>query len=217
VPWRVFRGPELSQRNRGATVTRAIAELGLPVFAKPANSGSSVGTTRAGTPEELDAALADAARYDRKVLVERAVDARELEVGVIGNANPEASVPGEIRYRHAFYDYEAKYAGDEGTELLIPAPLSVQESERARALALAAFRALDAEGMARVDFLMDRASGELYVSELNSLPGFTEGSMFPKLWEASGLSYPALIDRLIELALERHEERARLETTYRRG
>ena len=217
VPWRTFRGPDLGPQRRKDSAEIAAQALGLPVFVKPANSGSSVGTTKAGNVGEIIGALVEAARYDTKVLVERAVDAREIEVAVLGNDDPQASVPGEIRISHDFYDYAAKYADDQGTDLVIPAPLSTSESERIRGLALEAFRVLDAVGMARVDFLLDRASGEIFINELNSLPGFTEGSMFPRLWEASGLAYPALVDRLLELALERHQERSTLETTYRRG
>ncbi|MEE8581759.1 MAG: D-alanine--D-alanine ligase family protein [Myxococcota bacterium] len=217
VPWQTFRGPELSRRRRGEAAERAAQSLGLPVFVKPANSGSSVGTSKAQSAAEIASALADAARYDTKVLVEQAIDAREIEVAVLGNDNPQASVPGEIRITHEFYDYEAKYTDDEGTELVIPAPLPESESERIRQLALESFAVLDAQGMARVDFLLDRKTGELFINELNSLPGFTESSMFPRLWEASGLSYPALVDRLLELAMERHKERSSLETSYRRG
>ena len=220
VPWRTLRTDALAGARALETAAdeAALALGGFPVFVKPANSGSSVGTTRATDAAALHGAVREAARYDTKVLIERAVDAREIEVGVIGNADVRASVPGEIRPRgaHEFYDYEAKYA-DEDTELLIPAPLSEAESERARELAIRAYRSLEGEGFARVDFLMDRDNGTLYVSELNSLPGFTEHSMFPMLWEATGLPYPALLDRLIELALERAEGRSQLETTYRRG
>ena len=135
---------------------------------------------------------------------------------MIGNDEPKASVPGEIRQQHEFNDYEAKYA-DESTELLVPAPLDAATTERIRAVALEAYRVLEGEGFARVDFLLDRRDGSLYINELNSLPGFTESSMFPMMWEASGLPYPALLDQLIELALERHARRAKLETRYRRG
>jgi D-alanine-D-alanine ligase len=217
VPWITLRGDELAERALAASAGRAVEAVGFPCFVKPANSGSSVGTHRARDVGELEAALRDAARFDAKVLVERAVDAREIEVAVIGNRTPEASLPGEICMTHEFYDYEAKYADDEGTELVIPAELEEAEVERMRAMALEAYRTLDAEGLARVDFLLERSTGELYINELNSLPGFTESSMFPRLWEATGLPYPALVDRLIELALERHSERSRLETTYRRG
>jgi D-alanine-D-alanine ligase len=161
-------------------------------------------------------ALRDAARYDTKILCERAVDAREIEVALLGRDPIEASVPGEIRTRREFYDYEAKYV-DEDTELLVPAPLDEEQTRRVRELAVRAMAALEGEGLGRVDFLLDRTSGEFYVNEVNSLPGFTDVSMFPRLWEASGLPYPALLDRLIELALERHRERGGLETVYRRS
>jgi D-alanine-D-alanine ligase len=163
----------------------------------------------------LAPALLEAARYDTKILVERAVDAREIEVAVLGNDPIEASVPGEIRTRREFYDYEAKYV-DEETELLVPAPLDAQQTERVRQLAVEAARVLESAGLARVDFLLDRESGEFFLNEVNSLPGFTEVSMYPRLWEASGLPYPALLDRLIELALERHRAQSALETVYRR-
>jgi D-alanine-D-alanine ligase len=215
VPWISFTRGELGRDPEGCA-RRVVAELGLPVFVKPANGGSSVGTSRVAELPGLQPALREAARYDTKVLVDRAVDARELEVAVLGNDPLEASVPGEIRTAHEFYDYEAKYV-DEGTELLIPAPVSEEQAREARRLALEAVRLLEGAGMGRVDFLLDRHSGELFVNELNSLPGFTEGSMYPRLWEASGLPYPALLDRLLELALERHRERAALETVYRRA
>jgi D-alanine-D-alanine ligase len=217
VPWCSLRDAELGEERRAESARRCRQELGLPLFVKPANSGSSVGTCKAEDLDQLEAALAEAARYDTKVLAERAVEAREIEVAVLGNTSPEASVPGEILFRHEFYDYEAKYADDEGTELAIPADLPEEESERIRAMAIQAYRVLEGEGLARVDFLLERGSGELYINELNSLPGFTEASMFPRLWEASGLPYPALLDRLLELALERHQRHATLETTYRRG
>jgi D-alanine-D-alanine ligase len=212
TPWIAFSGGELDRAGLPAAAARAEKEIGFPVFVKPANSGSSIGIARAETIPELVAAIADAQRYDRKVLVEKAVDAREIEVAVLGNDDPEASVPGEIRAAKTFYDYEAKYR-DAATELIIPAPLDPAQSESIRALAIEAYRALDAEGMARVDFLVERTTGQIYLNELNSLPGFTaESSMYPKLWEASGLPYPALIDRLIELALERHDRRSKLVT-----
>ena len=211
TPWVGFSASALSRMGSRGAAERAEAELGLPAFAKPANSGSSVGISKAETLAELASAIANAQRYDRKVLVEAAVDAREIEVAVLGNDEPEASVCGEIRSHRKFYDYEAKYH-DDSTELIIPADLEPAESEQLRAMAIAAFRALDGEGMARVDFLFDRNTQRAYVNELNSLPGFTSVSMYPKLWEASGLPYPQLLDRLIELALERHDRRSKLET-----
>ncbi|MDI3298319.1 MAG: D-alanine--D-alanine ligase family protein [Bacillota bacterium] len=189
---------------------RAEAELGYPVFVKPANLGSSVGVSRAGGRGALRAALARAARYDTRLLVERAIPAREIECAVLGNAAPEASLPGEVVPHRAFYDYRAKYL-EEGSALLIPAPLDPAASERVRRLALEAYRALGCEGMARVDFLLHRETGELYVSELNTIPGFTSISMYPKLWEASGLPLPRLVERLVELALERHALRSALD------
>ncbi len=214
TPWESVRAPELGEID--AVVARVEARFAYPVFVKPASLGSSVGIAKAHDRAELVAALRDAARYDRKLLVERAIDAREIEVGVLGNDAPEASVPGEIVPSHEFYDYEAKYV-DEGTELMVPAELSAELGERLRALALDAFRALEGEGLARVDFFLERGTDAIWLNEVNSLPGFTEVSMYPRLWAASGLPYPALLDRLIELALERHRARAALERTYRRG
>jgi D-alanine-D-alanine ligase len=214
VPWLLIRREEL-RADAAAAGQRAEAALGLPVFVKPANLGSSVGISKVKQRSELVPALFEAARYDRKLLVERAVDAREIEVALLGNDPIEASVVGEIRTRREWYDYEAKYV-DEDTELLIPAPIDEATSRSARELAIAAVRILEGAGLARVDFLLDRHTGELFVNEVNSLPGFTEGSMYPRLWEASGLPYAALLDRLIELALARHREKLELETLYRR-
>jgi len=214
-PWRVVHEHELASDARALAV-RLVEELGLPLFVKPANSGSSVGIQKITDVKALPRALAEATRYDTKLVVEAGLDAREIEVAVLGNEQPEASVPGEICPRRDWYDYEAKYV-DESTELVIPAPLSDDESERIRDLALRAYRALEGAGLARVDFLLERGTGALYLNELNSLPGFTEVSMYPRLWEASGLPYPQLLDRLIELALARHQRRAKLETLFRRG
>ena len=211
TPWITFSASALARLGPRGAAERAEAELGLPAFAKPANSGSSVGISKATTVAELAAAIAFAQRYDRKVLVEAAVDAREIEVAVLGNDEPEASICGEIRSHRDFYDYEAKYH-DDSTELIIPADITPEESDSLRTMAIAAFRALDGEGMARVDFLFDRKTRRPYVNELNSLPGFTSVSMYPKLWEATGLPYPKLLDRLIALALERHDRRSKLET-----
>lgn len=184
------------------------ADLGFPCFVKPANTGSSVGITKAKTRGDLESGLNLAFRYDRKVVVEVAVDAREIECSVLGNDAPQASVAGEIVPCNEFYDYEAKYVG-EGSELLIPAPLPPATAEEVRRLAVAAFKALDASGMARVDFFLDRRTGAVYLNEVNTLPGFTPISMYPKLWEASGVPYADLLDRLIDLALERHREKGR--------
>lgn len=188
------------------------ATLPYPMFVKPANLGSSVGVTKAHNRDELVAGLAEAARYDRKLLVEEGVDwAREIECSVLGNDEPLASIPGEVVPSNEFYDYAAKYL-DGASQLLIPAPLSPEQTHQVQELAIAAFRAVDGAGMARVDFLLSRRDGRLYVNEINTIPGFTSISMYPKLWEASGLPYPALVDRLIELAFERHAERSRCES-----
>ena len=193
-----------------------VSELGLPLFVKPACLGSSVGISKVRSADELAPAIDEAARYDEKVLVERAVDARELEIAVLGNDEPAASVPGEIVPKAEFYDYASKYV-DESTELLVPAPVPDAIVERMQQMALDAFRALEGQGLARVDFFLAKDGDELWINELNSLPGFTEGSMYPRLWEASGLPYPALLDRLIELALERARAKSGLVRHYRVG
>jgi D-alanine-D-alanine ligase len=215
VPWIGVTAAEW-EANPGEVVDRALRAIGLPCFVKPANSGSSVGIHKAATRADLASALTDAARYDTKLLVEQAMNAREIEVAVLGNDTPQASIPGEIVPRAEWYDYEAKYV-DESTELIVPAPLDEAQVAEVQQLALRAFRALEGAGLARVDFFLDRDTGRFYVNELNSLPGFTEVSMYPRLWQASGLPYPALLDRLIELAIERGRTRQGLERTYRRG
>jgi D-alanine-D-alanine ligase len=180
--------------------------LGYPLFAKPAALGSSVGISKVGSVADLRGALEEAFRYGRKAVLERAVEGgREIEVSVLGNDDPVASVAGEIVPKgHAFYDYEAKYLDEHGAELIVPAEIPPEALEEIRRLAVAAFRAIDASGMARVDFFLT-AEGSIYLNEVNTIPGFTDISMYPKLWEASGVPYPQLVDRLIELALERHE------------
>jgi D-alanine-D-alanine ligase len=194
-------------------VAQVEERLGYPCFVKPANLGSSVGVTKAHDRQELVRGLDEAAQYDRRLLVERGVNAREIEVSVLGNDEPQASVPGEVVPCNEFYDYAAKYLDGE-SQLLIPAPIPDDLRRQAQELALQAFVALDCAGMARVDFLLCRDTGRLYINELNTIPGFTPISMYPKLWEASGLPYPKLIDRLIELAMERFEERRRLRNEY---
>ncbi len=213
VPWRTFKGHDLSPERIPDTAARGLEELGAPLYVKPANSGSSVGIHRAEDHASLVEAIRDARRYDTKVLLEQSVDAREIEVAVLGNDSPQASLPGEIRPKSAFYDYEAKYL-DDATELIVPAEISQEQSDLVRELAVRAFRTLDAAGLARVDFLLARDDGALYINELNSLPGFTSVSMYPRLWEATGLPYSELLDRLIELALERHEQNTALVTKY---
>jgi D-alanine-D-alanine ligase len=186
-------------------VVAGAEHLGYPLFAKPSSLGSSVGVSKVRDRADLRGALERAFRYGRKALLERAVDGgRELEVAVLGNDDPVASVAGEIVPRHEFYSYEAKYLDERGAELLIPANVSPEIMEEAQRLAVAAFLAVDGAGMARVDFFL-QPSGDVLINEINTIPGFTQISMYPKLWEASGLSYPELIDRLLELAVERHE------------
>ena len=215
VDHRVIRRCDLA-KGRDRFIQSVEAAFGYPCFVKPANGGSSVGVSKAKDRGGLIAAIDLAARYDRKVIVERAIDAREIECSVLGNDEPEASVPGEIVPANEFYDYRSKYI-DPGSRLLIPAPVTADQSRRIRDLAVRAFRCLDLCGMARVDFFLDRASEALFVNEVNTIPGFTPISMYPKLWEASGLSFPALVDRLIRLAIERHAEKKRLITSYRPG
>jgi D-alanine-D-alanine ligase len=186
------------------------ADLGYPVFVKPAALGSSVGITKVHEPGELSAAMKETFVYGRKALIERSMEgARELEVSVLGNDDPVASVAGEIVPQgHEFYDYEAKYVDEQGARLAIPAQVPPEVMEEVQRMAVAAFRAIDCAGMARVDFFL-MPSGQLYVNEINTIPGFTQISMYPKLWEASGLPYGELVDRLIELALERHRSEER--------
>src|SRR5882672_1259085 len=189
------------------------SKLKYPVFVKPANLGSSVGISKAHDRKELGPAIEEAAKFDRKIVIEQGVGgskqkAREIECSVLGNDKPEASVPGEIVPGKEFYDYTAKYV-DEGSQLIIPAKLSKTETKRVQHLAINAFKAVDCSGLARVDFLMEPKSRKIYLNEINTMPGFTAISMYPKLWAASGLSYPDLIERLIHLGLERHEEKKR--------
>ncbi len=188
--------------------------LDYPCFVKPANLGSSVGISKVRNRGELPGALEAAARYGRKLVIERAVDGREIEVSVLGNDEPIASLPGEIIPGREFYDYRAKYV-EASSELIIPADLPAGTTRRLQDMAVATFLALDCAGMARVDFFIERITGNIYVNELNTIPGFTPISMYPKLWEASGLPYAELIDRLIDLALERHADKSRSETSYR--
>jgi len=202
---------------RRADIPRAaqlVAELGLPLFVKPANLGSSVGVTKVKAAAELGPALAAAFAYDRKAVVEAGVDAREIEVSVLGNDDALASLPGEILPDREFYDYDSKYSAESRTELRIPATLDQALVDEVRGLAVRAFQAVDACGYARVDFLVERKSGRVLVNEINTIPGFTSISMFPKLWEATGVPYAALLARLIDLGRERHAERAGLKTTY---
>lgn len=194
------------QSDPGGARLRAEEKLSYPMFAKPANLGSSVGISKVHGPDEFAAAIDLAARYDRKIIIEQGLDAREFECAVLGNEQPEASVVGEVVPGNEFYDYRAKYI-DDNSDLIIPARLPEHVSGEVRRLSIAAFKAIDAAGMARVDFFVARDLSQVWLNEINTIPGFTRISMYPKLWEASGLSYPALIDRLIELAIERYDDR----------
>ena len=220
VEWMVATRSEI-ESNVQAVAQRAMQLADFPLFIKPANLGSSVGVTLCLSAADVVEGLFEAARFDRRVLVERGVkNPREIEVSVLGNDQPQASIPGEIIPSREFYSYEAKYI-DGKSELLIPAPISVELTRQVQDLALRAYRAIDCAGMARVDFLLERESQsgsdpKLYLSEVNTIPGFTKISMYAKLWEYGGLSYSELIDRLIELALERKAERDRTERRFRR-
>jgi D-alanine-D-alanine ligase len=188
-------------------------KLDYPLFVKPANLGSSLGISKVSNRAELAAAVEHASEFDRRIVVERAVpNAREIECAVLGNTAPDASVAGEIVPSREFYDYEAKYI-DSGSRLEIPASLDLETADEIRRQAVTAFRAIDGAGLARVDFLLDRVTGELFINEINTMPGFTTISMFSKLWAASGVDYPTLVDRLISLAIERHAEKQERRTS----
>lgn len=195
--------------------SRIVAELGFPCFVKPANLGSSVGISKATDAKSLGEAIRLAAKFDRKLIVERGVDAREIEVSVLGNDNPQASLPGEIvPQTAAFYDYKAKYVDDKGARLVLPAEISPELTAEIQQLAVRAFQAIDGAGLARVDFFLEKDAGRLLVNEINTMPGFTSISMYPKLWEVSGIRYADLLDQLIELAFARHREKSRNQTSY---
>lgn len=196
------------------TIRRIEEAFGYPCFVKPVNLGSSVGVSKAHDWDELTQALATAALYDRKLLVERAITGREVECSVLGNDDPVASVVGEIAPAHEFYDYDAKYSDESGTRLIIPAEISPDQTRTVQDLAVSAFKAIDCCGMARVDFFIDAKEGNVVLNEINTIPGFTNVSMYPKLWEKSGLPYPRLIDRLVELALERHDDKKRNKVSH---
>jgi D-alanine-D-alanine ligase len=193
------------------------SKLKYPVFVKPANLGSSVGISKAHDRRELGSAIEEAARFDRKIVIEEGVGgkkqkAREIECSVLGNDEAQASIPGEIVPIKEFYDYNAKYV-DEGSKLIIPAKLTKAQTRKVQEMAVQAFKAVDCSGLARVDFLMDPKNGKIFLNEINTMPGFTSISMYPKLWAASGLEYSDLIDRLIQLAIERHEDKKKNQYT----
>jgi D-alanine-D-alanine ligase len=213
VPYVWFFAPEW-QRDRDTVIDRVEWSLGYPVFVKPANMGSSVGIFKVKNRDELVAYVPESARYDRKIIVEQAVaDPREIEVAVLGNDQPAASVPGEIIPSNEFYDYDAKYVDGKSKDA-IPADLPAETTEEIRRLAVEAFTAVDGAGLARVDFLVSRADDRVFLNEINTMPGFTSISMYPKLWQATGLEYPDLLSRLVDLARERSREKQGLATSY---
>ena len=202
------------QQDRNTCVAEIENKLAYPIFTKPANLGSSVGITKCHNQAELLHGLDQAAKFDRKIIVEQGIESpREIEVSVLGNDQPRASVPGEIIPSNEFYDYDAKYVDGKSAEK-IPAELPKAVIQKIQAIAIQAFKTLDLAGMARVDFLVARDSQDIYLNEVNTIPGFTSISMYPKLWQASGLLYPQLLDRLIELAFERHQRKNQLATSY---
>jgi D-alanine-D-alanine ligase len=203
------------EKDMESVIRKAEAVAAYPLFVKPANLGSSVGITKCRSRADLAEGLLEAAAYDRRVLVERGLNAREIEVSVLGNDEPQASVPGEVLPSREFYSYESKYV-DGTSGLLIPAPLPTETAEKIRQMAVTAYKAIDCAGMARVDLFIDKVTEEIFLNEVNTIPGFTSISMYPKLWEATGLPYAKLVDRLIELALERKAERDRTERRFRR-
>ncbi len=205
LPWLLVRRGDL-EREPEPVMTWVERQLRYPMFVKPANMGSSVGISKVGDRAELAAGLAEAARHDRRLVIEQGIAAREIEVSVLGNEHVEVSVPGEVVPSGEWYDYEAKYLSG-ASEILIPAPITLELAGKVRSLAAQAFAAVDGSGLARVDFLLDKQTGELYLNEVNTMPGFTSVSMYAKMWQASGLGYTELLVRLIELARERAEGR----------
>jgi len=212
LPWTLVSKSQWLTKA-AAVVEKVEASLTYPVFTKPANMGSSVGINKCHNRSQLIDGLAHAAEYDRRIVVEQGIQARELEVSILGNQDPIASVVGEVRPRREFYDYVAKYISED-SDLVIPADIEDRMSEEIRLLAVQAFELMDCAGLGRVDFLLDRDDGQIYLNEINTIPGFTSISMYPKLWEASGIPYPELLERLIDLALERFKEKSELETSY---
>lgn len=200
-------------KNKNKIVRDIESRIGFPCFVKPANLGSSVGISKCKSKRDLIRGIKQALSYDRKCLVEEGISGREFECAVLGHNHPVASLPGEIRPNREFYDYQAKYV-DGQSELIAPAPISKKQTKLVQTLAIKAFKAIDCSGMARVDFFLEQKSSRLLVNEINTIPGFTSISMYPRLWQISGLSYPKLIDKLIQLALEKHREKNALKTSY---
>lgn len=212
LPWTLVLSSAWRKRQT-AVIEQIESKLHYPVFTKPANLGSSVGICKCNNRQELIAGMEEATQYDRRVVIEQGVNVRELEVAVMGNDEPMASVIGEVRPRRAFYDYVAKYVSDD-SDLIIPAELDAETAVTIQELAKQAYMAIDCAGLGRVDLLLDTDTGKLYLNEINTIPGFTRISMYPKLWEATGVSYPELLDRLINLALDRHQEKENLKKSF---
>jgi D-alanine-D-alanine ligase len=215
APYQLVLRPDW-ESNPHAIIERVETQLYYPMFIKPANLGSSVGVSKATNSAELVKALNIAAEYDRRLIVEQGIDAREIEVSVLGNDDPIASVPGEVVPGDEYYSYADKYLNNDA-QYLIPAPIDEKIARQAQNYSVECFKAIDACGLARCDFLLDKETGKLWMNEINTIPGFTSISMYPKLWEASGISYPQLVDRLLQLALERHEQRRRNKTSFEPG
>lgn len=202
-----------AKENEVPSYHEVIDALGLPFFVKPANLGSSVGVGKVKDETDFKKAVEDAFKYDKKIMIEEFIEGREIECSVLGNDDPTASVPGEIIPTHEFYSYEAKYLDENGAKMEIPAKLDEDTVKRIQEIAIKTFKTLCCEGMGRVDFFLKK-NGEIFVNEINTIPGFTSISMYPKLWEASGISYSELIDRLIQLAFKRFEKESRIKTSY---
>jgi D-alanine-D-alanine ligase len=215
VDWIICNRKEI-ETNIDEVIAKAEKVAPYPLFVKPANLGSSVGISKCKNRPDLMEGVLDAARYDRRILVERGLNAREIEISVLGNEMARVSIPGEIRPSDEFYSYQAKYI-DGKSELLIPAPISPELSKQVQDIALKVYQVIDCAGMARIDFLLEKISNQLFVNEVNTIPGFTSISMYPKLWEASGLLYRQLVDQLIELAIDRKSERDKCVRTYGRS
>jgi D-alanine-D-alanine ligase len=212
LDWAVLQG-ELIDGDIEEAIRLGEAVAHYPLFIKPANMGSSVGVSKATNRSDLMEGLLEARQYDRRIMVEQGIEAREIEVSVIGNEQPQASIPGEVVPGAEFYSYQAKYL-DDTSELHIPAPIDPETTEEIRRLAVEAYAAIDGAGFARVDFLMEKATDKVYMNEINTIPGFTNISMFPKLWEASGLDYPSLVQELIDLAMTRQSQKSELSRSY---
>ncbi len=213
VPWKMYKKTEWLESSENI-LEEIIGDIGFPCFIKPCNTGSSVGIEKVKGEDRLRSAIDNSFQWDNTILVEQGINAREIEFSVLGNEKPEVSVPGEIRPKHEFYSYEAKYLDSQGAELIIPAEIDEKLSLTMRDAARAAYLTLNCSGMARIDFFLDRESDNFFLNEINTLPGFTSISMYPKLWDQTGLKYPDLLDRLIELAFDRKQKKESIRTEF---